>query len=62
MSVEPIQGPDRDLAERIDAEGEGLTPWEIDFVESILRQLDGGRPVTPRQRKVLEQLEDQRCE
>lgn len=52
---------DAALLKRIDEEGEDVTEWECDFIESCLRRLDTGLPLTPEQRKKAEQIEQERC-
>lgn len=50
----------RDLLNYVDNDCTGLTPWEIDFVESITKQLDKFGRITDKQRKILEQIADER--
>lgn len=39
----------------------GLTDWEVNFVESVVRQVqDERRPLSPRQREVAEAILDRR--
>lgn len=45
----------KDVAEVLDAE-RGLTRWEIDFAESISRQLRDGRTLTVHQRRRLDEV------
>jgi hypothetical protein len=33
---------------------EGLTPWEMNFVESLAKQAEIGRPMSARQRELAE--------
>lgn len=41
---------------------EGLTEWEIDFLESLSSQLEEGRTLTERQKEVLDRVyEDRVC-
>jgi hypothetical protein len=35
---------------------DGLTPWEIEFLESIDRQLEAGRTLTAKQAATLEKI------
>jgi len=35
---------------------DGLSRWEIDFLESIDRQLETGRTLTPRQAEILDKI------
>lgn len=51
---------DRDLARRVDEEGEGLTEWEVDFVEQCVAVVEN-RLLTPKMREKLEEIEEERC-
>lgn len=51
-----------DLLQEIDSAGEGLTPWEIDFVESVTKQLKDNRYLTDKQWQVLRNIEEKRCQ
>lgn len=44
----------------VDDNGENLTQWEIDFVESLTARLLEGRSLTDNQRSRLEQLQEER--
>lgn len=44
----------------IDQNGVGLTPWEVEFVESLTKQLLQGRTLTVKQRARLSALEKDR--
>lgn len=48
-----------DLTE-LDRRGEGLTQWEIDFVESLMQQLLEGRKLSDRQASRLEEIREAR--
>lgn len=51
-----------DLLEEIDEEGLGLSSWEIDFVESLLRRI-GEQPsiqLTPAQKDKIEDIHEKR--
>lgn len=50
---------DRALLENLDRDGHGLTPWELDFVESITRKLNAGHALSEKQRaKMLSIIEE----
>lgn len=48
-----------DLQE-LDQHGEGLTLFEVDFVESITRQLRSGATLFDRQREILSKIREER--
>jgi len=48
-----------DLVE-LDEHGEGLTTWEVDFVESLMQQLRAGKTLTEKQRTRLDQIAEER--
>ncbi|MCA8950100.1 MAG: hypothetical protein KDE27_11405 [Planctomycetes bacterium] len=48
-----------DLKE-LDEHGEGLTQWEIDFVESLTGQLRAGRFLSNAQRQTLNRIREER--
>ena len=48
-----------DLQE-LDVYGEGLTQFEVDFVESLLQQLRAGRTLTDKQRAKLDSIREER--
>lgn len=48
-----------DLRE-LDEHGEGLTQFEIDFVESVMQQLRAGRTLTEKQRATLAHIREDR--
>ena len=48
------------LVKRIDEFGKGLTSAEVVMVESFTRWLEGGRPLTEKQRAVAERIDEQR--
>lgn len=37
---------------------EGLSEWEIDFAESVVKQLEDGRQLTEKQKSKLDQILD----
>jgi hypothetical protein len=52
---------DRWLLEYIDDKASGLTPWEIEFVESLTAWLERDRVLTPKQREQANHIRDRRC-
>lgn len=40
----------------LDENGVGLSQWEIDFVESLMKQLLGGRFISVKQRSRLDEI------
>lgn len=52
---------DKDLAEWIDDHGDGLTSWETEFLDKMLKRLDMGAPLSPGQRRKLQQIYVDRC-
>lgn len=40
----------------IQTDGLNLTPWEDDFVESLVQQREAGRRLTERQAEILERI------
>lgn len=50
---------DRNLLKRIDEYGKGLTPGEVELVESFMKWVET-KPLTEKQRKVAEQIEERR--
>lgn len=48
-----------DLQE-LDQSGDGLTTFEIDFVESITKHLRGGAMLTEKQRAMLDKIREER--
>lgn len=44
----------------IDRQGEGLTQWEIDFVESLMQQLLTGKMLSDKQNERLRQIAEDR--
>jgi len=40
---------------------EGLTPWEVEFTESIDRRLSGGRDLSEKQIALVHKLWDRLC-
>lgn len=53
------EASDMALVRTIDEEGVGLTGWEIEFIDSLLKNPD--RPLTERQREVLDRIYEERC-
>lgn len=51
---------DEKLIKRIDDHGKGLTDWEVEFVDSCLRTLERGEPLTTKQRAVAQRIDEQR--
>lgn len=47
---------DDDIIGLIDDDGEGLTRWEVDFVESMAIKLSRGRALTTTERAKAEQI------
>lgn len=47
-------------AKELDEHGEGLTPYEVDFVESLTKQLRAGRMLSEKQRETLDKIREQR--
>lgn len=41
------------LLQHVDQNGEGLTQWEVDFIESLTEQLLDGKTLTEAQKRVL---------
>lgn len=48
------------LIKRIDEHATGLTPWEVDFVEQMVRKAERGDALTDKQRAILERIDEQR--
>lgn len=48
-----------DLQE-LDEHGEGLTPWEIELVESLTKRLRTGGLLTDKQRETLDRIREER--
>ena len=48
-----------DLVE-LDEHGEGLSQWEINFVESLMQQLIAGKWLTQKQRNRLEAIREEK--
>jgi len=51
---------DVDLLKELDDNGEQLSSWEIEFVESMTKQLRLGRGLSVAQRGKLEQIAEER--
>lgn len=47
---------DRNRAEALCAIDGGLTAWEIDFAESVSRQVEAGRALTEKQRETADRI------
>lgn len=50
----------KDLLDQIDEEGKGLTDWEIEFVDSMMKQIDSKEP-TKKQLDIIDRIIKQRC-
>jgi len=50
----------RDLLNQIDEEGKGLTDWEIEFIDSMMKQIDNKYP-TEKQIDIINKIIKQRC-
>jgi len=46
--------------EELDANGNGLTEWEINFVESLTKQLQRGGYLSVKQREILDRIRDEK--
>lgn len=54
---------DLKLVKRVDEFGKNLTEWETDLVESCLRRLlEDVRPLSEKQREVMERLDREKVE
>lgn len=55
---------DRKLLARVDEHAKGLTPWEVEFVASLVERLaetnEGGRALSDKQRAILERIDDEK--
>lgn len=51
-----------DDLQRLDEHGEGLSEWEINFVESLTKQLRAGRWLSPAQSEKLHDIMAKRLE
>lgn len=51
---------DRKLVKRICDQADGMTDWEVRFVESVAKQLESGRPLTGQQRDRALQVDQER--
>ncbi len=40
----------------IDGKGQGLTQWEVDFIESILQRMRKGLYLTPKQQVIVNRI------
>lgn len=45
-----------DDLQQLDENGDNLTPWEIEFVESLTKQLKAGRWASPKQSETLHDI------
>lgn len=50
------------MLDAIDERGKGLTDWEIEFVDSLLKQTDQARPLTEKQIDTLKDIYNKRVE
>ena len=46
----------------LDERGEDLSEWEIEFVDSLLKQLKMGRFLTEKQRQRLDEIREEKLE
>lgn len=53
---------DKRLLTRIDEFGQNLSEWEVEFVESCLKRLETGQPLTDKQRAIAERLDEEKVE
>ena len=44
------------LVDDIDNHGVGLTDWETEFIDSILKQIDEGRELSEKQEKTIRKI------
>lgn len=51
---------DRKLIDRVDTFGKGLRPAEKEMLESFKLRLEGGEPLTVKQRQVAQRIDDTR--
>lgn len=49
-----------DELQELDEHGNGLTQWEINFVESLMKQLRNGSFLSAKQREILERIRDEK--
>lgn len=49
-----------DLIKELDDEGQGLTPWETEFTDSLMKQLLDGRFLSGAQKAKLHGIRDDR--
>jgi hypothetical protein len=61
MTLDEQLKADRKLLRRIDEFGKGLTPAEVNLIESYLRWVEH-EPLTKKQREVAEAIDDRRVE
>ena len=47
-----------ELAEEVDGMEEDATPWECEFLDTILKQLRGGTPLTDGQYRILKLMHE----
>lgn len=52
---------DKALIARIDERGEGLTDWEVGFIETCLEWIDAHKLLTDTMREKAEEIEEDRC-
>ena len=46
--------------DNIDSNGRGLSDWEIDFVESMLKKTDDGYAPTPKEEAIILRIEGEK--
>jgi hypothetical protein len=51
---------DKRLIKRIDEHATGLSDWETDFIEQMVRKAENGSPLSPKQRAILERIDEQK--
>lgn len=55
-----LQTLTQNLVKRICDYAKGMTPWEVDFVEAIAKNIDEGRWPSEAQVKILERIDNTR--
>jgi len=51
---------DGEVLDELDERGENLTPWEIEFVESLTQRMKRGEDLTEKQREKLHMIAEER--
>jgi hypothetical protein len=51
----------RELIKKCLHDGENLTDWEIEFLESLSNQLDRNGQLSPRQEEILDRIYTNKC-